>query len=321
MLSTESDKMAGWIVRSYFFGIPALLYGVSLISENDDGTKTADPDGVFEHLIYLASLYAGFTFLCIMAIVVVIGMHTNRGERFMDAFAHVLGLRSDPRASRTIKQLTKTLSGANLNPEILIENLRIANQAEREMAEYRLESRYSIAGFMSRKLHQKARTYVHSVREYAKSEEAHQAARRKAAEILGKPDSELTEALVYFSVDGALDGYALILANRYQVAGRNPLEVQDRWRNNLVGEHYSYTALFCAPAWVHETNLARGESCKDDVLVSITDAALAAGTYMDTVVNLWNTDRWHMYHKPERLVKAAKLLDRKRRGGEDHLVA
>lgn len=321
MLSTKNDKMSGWSVRLFAFGMPVLIYVISLLSHNDDGTPVADPDGIVEHGAYIVLLYLGFLIVYAATIALVIGSQTKTGEMVLDRIAHTIGLRSSPMISKNLRRTARTLSGTEFTPENLTENLRLAYEAEQHMAWYRTEPRWSVAGCMTRRLHRKVANRIQAVRSYATSEAAHRAAREKAAEILGRTNDELDEALVYFSVDGRLDGYALILAERYKIAGKDPLESQNTWRFELVGEHYSYAALLCGPVWVHESNLARGDAYKDDVLIKTSDSARASGTYKDTVANLWNADRWHMYHKPGRLVKAAKLLDRNRRGGTEHFVA
>ncbi len=317
---SENNLMSKLVVRGYIVALPAIFYITSLFTRDDDGEKFIDPNGVFEHALWVLVVCFGTVFFYAAIILIVLAADSKKGQKTLDVIATSVGMRNSRRATKNLKKLNKTLKNAELRPEILLEHLRLANEASMEIQNYPLEPRGTLARTMSDKLIKKTRTAVSQTRAYVSSEQALASAKTKSAEILNTGQNNLDEKLVYFSVDGQLDGYALILASKYMIAGKNPLEPKDSWGNSLVGEYYMFTALLCAPLWVQQSNLARGDAYADDVLIKISGTEEAKGSYKDTVANLWNPDRWHMYHRPDRLVRAAKMLDTKRRGGEEHLV-
>ncbi len=319
---------ASKLFRVFILALPVLVYVVLVFIDNSKGERVVHPSSVLEHLGVLVFSYVLVYAILLSLIWIMILAESGKLDPMTRTVSEFFGFPAEGPRFKRMKALAKYLKHQTPSLTWICDQMRVVKELEMQAATLqaytpRFLAKYTAARNTQRSLSDLSRfeTYTRSTSAYA---EALAFANEKFETTC--PGSSKDETLVYFSVSGRLSSmFESVLISRHLVAGDDPLDLDPQWtaqwhEYRLVGDTYDFVALVCAPRWLYEIRLGHVSEKEPDYLYRITETYPASATYKDTVSNLWDEDRWGMYHQPLRLVKAAQRLDRNRRGGHEYWV-
>lgn len=308
--------------------VPVILYVVFVYVDDENGKRVFNPSGPAEHAAVLVFSYVSVISVILAMLWLSILAESGKLDPATTLISEFLGFPVEGPRLRKMRSLSKYLAHQTPSLAWITDQLRVVREIELHASQVEASN----PRFLARKVAaRRLRSYLdgtHRFNSYLRSESAYAEAAAHARSILESksPGLEMDDTLVYFSVSGALNSmFESVLVSAHRVAGPDPVAEDPTWENHWYqyrpnGQRYDFAALVCAPAWMHKASMGHVSEREPDYMFRLTDPAPASSTFRDTIANLWDDDRWGMYHQPAKLVKAARGLDRNRRDGAEHWI-
>ena len=320
---------ASKLFRVFILVMPAFVYAVLVFIDDSKGERVVYPSNMFEHLGVLVSSYILMYAVVVLFIWFMILAESGKLDPMTRTVSEFFGFPAEGPRFKRMKALTKYLKHQTPSLTWICDQMRVVKELEMQASALKAYTPRFLAKYTAARNTQRSLSDLSRFEAYTRSTSAYTEAFAFANEKFETtyPGSTKDETLVYFSVSGRLSSmFESVLISRHLVAGDDPLDLDPQWtaqwhEYRLVGDTYDFAALVCAPLWLYKIRIGHVSEKEPDYLFRITETHPASATYKDTVSNLWDKDRWGMYHQPLRLVKAAKRLDRNRRGGHEYWVS
>lgn len=341
--SVFRDKPEGWgerLIRLFIIALPVVIYPAVLLSK-EDGQRTYTPHGVWEHI---ALFTASAVILYVLLLGTVVLLISAEQGRKIPWVRFVIGMTGVQACRKLLREITNQRESADFeykSMRIVLDGsqgsrvLRVypVNRLQRLIEALPLDSvngktvtdaKYTTAWWRTQRTVHKAKASVARSRSFLESPQALSDALHVILNTIGECQTDGSESeFVYYSISGPLRTSAeMVFVKQHLVAGSDPFQPLDTYDpDRLAGEDWRFAALVCAPRWSHTHRFGRDDRGSAAVHERISDAAEASGTYRDTVASLWRRDWWDLYHQPDKVVRAAKVLDRRRSEHGDTYVA
>lgn len=319
----DIDRNSGLVVVLMFLTAGMAVFAITVyLPEGKTGKPLLSPQGSFELIMVFIFSVAASVVLVLFVVAMVSFFETERWAARISWFAASLGMSSSPREFRQASRMLRTLNKGHVSLSTAISQYKQMHALLKTVGQLATEPPRTLAKVRTDRLVRNVAVAEKAAREYMRSDELYSQARLVA--LLGssataancQPDAE---ERCYISLAGAVQNpTAVVLLARFQIAGPDPFGVsKSLWLEDIASNDYNFSALLLAPRWVRNS-FAGDDSWRDP---HVTEPTPAYGTYTDTVVGLWSSDRWSKYHQPERLVNAARRLDSHRKGGDEFKVS